>query len=47
MADFKFDAFLSYTTHGDYRLARKIEAFLESFHKSLGKKQYIPSTSYL
>lgn len=37
MTTFKFDAFLSYTTQGDYHLARKVEAFLESFHKSFDK----------
>lgn len=27
-----FDAFLSYSTRGDYFIARRLEAFLESFH---------------
>jgi len=35
-AGFQYDAFLSYSTSADYNQARKVEAFLESFHKSLG-----------
>ena len=27
-----FDAFLSYSTRGDYRISRRVEAFLERFH---------------
>lgn len=29
----KYDLFISYSTDPDYRLSRKIESFLESFHK--------------
>ena len=32
---FQYDAFLSYSTSSDYGQARKVEAFLESFHKAL------------
>ncbi len=35
VAGFQYDAFLSYSTGADYTQARKVEAFLESFHKSL------------
>jgi WD40 repeat protein len=31
---FQYDGFLSYSTRSDYKHARKVEAFLESFHKS-------------
>jgi len=30
---FEFDAFLSYSTRGNYLLCRRIEAFLEGFHR--------------
>ncbi|HYJ89381.1 MAG TPA: TIR domain-containing protein [Pyrinomonadaceae bacterium] len=32
---FQYDAFISYSTGGNYNQARKVEAFLESFHKAL------------
>ena len=32
---FQYDAFISYSTGADYARARKVEAFLESFHKAL------------
>lgn len=32
---FQYDAFISYSTAPDYARARKVEAFLESFHKAL------------
>lgn len=32
-----FHAFLSYSTRGDYRSSRRIEAFLESFHSVVGR----------
>ena len=35
VAGFQYDAFLSYSTRADYSQARKVEAFLESFHKNL------------
>lgn len=31
---FEYDAFLSYSTSADYQLARNLEAFLESFHRT-------------
>lgn len=31
-----FDAFLSYTTRGDYWFARRVETFLEGFHSTFG-----------
>lgn len=30
--DFEFAAFISYTTDPDYRLARRVESFIEAFH---------------
>jgi len=36
MSSYIYDAFLSYSSKTDYERARKIEAFLESFHKSAG-----------
>ena len=30
---YEFDGFLSYATRGNYVLCRRVEAFLESFHK--------------
>jgi hypothetical protein len=36
IADYEFDAFLSYSTDPDYRLVRRVEIFLESFHRRLG-----------
>jgi len=35
---FEFDAFLSYATNPDGKLARKLELFLESFHKQLASR---------
>jgi len=32
--DYQYDAFISYSTRTDYNRARKIEAFLESFHRT-------------
>lgn len=32
MSEIVFDSFLSYSTTADYRLARRVEAFLEGFH---------------
>ena len=31
--DFQYDGFLSYSTVSDYQTARRVESFLESFHK--------------
>lgn len=31
---FEFDLFISYSTKSDYRLARRMESFLESFHRT-------------
>ncbi|MCI0666925.1 MAG: TIR domain-containing protein [Methylococcaceae bacterium] len=36
--DYSYDGFLSYTTRGDYRIARRIESFLESFHENLDEE---------
>ena len=33
VSNYRFDAFLSYTTEADYSLARDLESFLESFHE--------------
>ncbi len=33
VAGFRYDAFGSYSTGADYRLVRRVEAFLESFHR--------------
>lgn len=42
--DYDFDAFCSYSTAADYSLVRKVESFLESFHKltSLEKEHLRP-----
>ena len=32
-SDYQYDAFLSYSTVPDYRLARRLESFLEGFHR--------------
>jgi len=32
-----FDAFLSYSTQGDYRISRQVEAFLERFHTVISR----------
>jgi WD40 repeat protein len=32
---FAYDAFLSYSTAGDYTIARRVESFLEGFHKAV------------
>lgn len=37
-AGWKFDAFISYSTSTDYQQARKIESFLEGFHKAFASK---------
>src|SRR5690349_2626842 len=34
---FIYDAFLSYSSRSDYQAARQIEAFLESFHRSVAR----------
>jgi WD40 repeat protein len=34
MSEFRYDAFISYSTATDYQCARKTEAFLEAFHKT-------------
>jgi len=34
---FKYDGFLSYSSRSDYGTARRIESFLESFHKVAGR----------
>ena len=33
MVEFRYDLFLSYATDPDYRLARDLERFLETFHE--------------
>ncbi len=32
-----FDAFLSYSTRGDYRISRRVEAFIERFHTVIAR----------
>ncbi len=32
-----FDAFMSYSTQGDYGISRQVEAFLERFHNVISR----------